>query len=103
MADNTQPAPSKEPPYALGWASATIAALATVTLPAPGQMGFRYEAMATVSTFIGAAAAVGVGLGIRALLARVRPLVVAWVGLLGNAGVVVFVAVRLAFWLPPAR
>ena len=99
MADSTPSA--ADPPHAFGWASAATAALAGLLLPAPGQMGFRYEAMAIASALSGATAAAGVGLGLRALRARIRPVAVAWVGLLGNAAVVAVVAARLVSWLSP--
>ena len=95
MADTVSP----EPPYALGWASAMMAALALLSFPTSDEMGFRYEDRAILSTFIGAAAATGSGLGIGALRRGIRPVAVAWVGLLGNAGVVALAAARLISWL----
>ena len=95
MVDTVAP----EPPYALGWASALVAVLAFFAFPTSDQMGFRYEDRAILSTFVGAAAAAGIGLGIGAVRRRTRPLAVAWVGLVGNAGVVALAAGRLIAWL----
>jgi hypothetical protein len=83
---------------AFGRASVAVGVLAACLLPIPNPPNFLYEGRLYAATFAGMAGAAGIGLGLAAVRVRVRPSCAAWLGLVGNLGIVVAVAVQLIMW-----